>query len=201
MKAPPPKVEKVFDCPFCNHSKTVEVKLQRPQKKATLRCRICKETYDFNITKLMLEVDVFCRWIDECQRINEPVSFGGASQPKTERLGFTDKGPQAEKKNTPYARAFSSDEDDDDDDDLDSDDDSDDVSEDDDEEKSVEKIVPQKKGPSFGAATVNTKKRLRPNNVESEDEKVAVKRVKQNEETPGEQLHVDEDDSEDDGLF
>jgi transcription elongation factor Elf1 len=30
MKAPPPKVEKVFDCPFCNHSKTVEVKLQRP---------------------------------------------------------------------------------------------------------------------------------------------------------------------------
>lgn len=27
MKAPPPKVEKVFDCPFCNHSKTIEVKL------------------------------------------------------------------------------------------------------------------------------------------------------------------------------
>jgi transcription elongation factor Elf1 len=66
MKAPPPKVERVFDCPFCCHTKTVEVKLQRPQKKATLRCRICKETYEFSITKLMLEVDVFCKWIDEC---------------------------------------------------------------------------------------------------------------------------------------
>jgi transcription elongation factor Elf1 len=66
MKAPPPKVDRVFDCPFCSHAKTVEVKMQRPQRKATLRCRICKETYEFTITKLMLEVDVFCRWIDEC---------------------------------------------------------------------------------------------------------------------------------------
>jgi transcription elongation factor Elf1 len=27
MKAAPPKVEKVFDCPFCQNSKTVEIRL------------------------------------------------------------------------------------------------------------------------------------------------------------------------------
>ena len=27
MKAAPLKVQKVFDCPFCSHSKTVEVKM------------------------------------------------------------------------------------------------------------------------------------------------------------------------------
>lgn len=178
MKAPPPKVERVFDCPFCCHSKTVEVKLQRPQKKATLKCRICKDNYEFGITKLMLEVDVFCRWIDECQRINEPLIAGGVTQAKVEKLGFTDKGVKKEKTNTPYANPFSSDEDDDDDDF----DDSDDLSKDNEqeEEKSEEKIIPQKKGPSFGGAT--SKKRLRLN-MESDDDKAhkEVKRVKTSE--------------------
>jgi transcription elongation factor Elf1 len=32
MKAAPPKVEKVFDCPFCDHQKTIEVKLKRPMR-------------------------------------------------------------------------------------------------------------------------------------------------------------------------
>ena len=27
MKAAPLKVEKTFDCPYCSHSKTIEVKL------------------------------------------------------------------------------------------------------------------------------------------------------------------------------
>ena len=27
MKAAPPKVEKTFDCPFCSHAKTIEVKM------------------------------------------------------------------------------------------------------------------------------------------------------------------------------
>jgi transcription elongation factor Elf1 len=69
MKAAPPKVERVFDCPFCEHAKTVEVKLQRPQKKAMLKCRICKVPYEVKINSLMIEVDIYCQWIDECQRL------------------------------------------------------------------------------------------------------------------------------------
>lgn len=173
MKAPPPKVERVFDCPFCCRTKTVEVKMQRPQKKATLMCRICKETYEFSITSLMLEVDVFCKWIDECSRINEPAIEGGVEKAKVEKLGFTDKGPKKEK--TPFANALSSDEDSDDVDLDDSDDDSEEE-----EEKSEEKIIPQKKGPSFGGATAaNSNKRLR-KNAESDDER-PVKRVKTSE--------------------
>ena len=69
MKAAPPKVERVFDCPFCEHAKTVEVKLQRPLEKAMLKCRICKVPYEVKINSLMIEVDIYCQWIDECQRL------------------------------------------------------------------------------------------------------------------------------------
>ena len=77
MKAPALKVSKVFDCPFCSHSRTVEVKISRPKNLATLQCRICKDIYKFDITKLMIEVDVYCRWIDECERINQEITGGG----------------------------------------------------------------------------------------------------------------------------
>ena len=100
MKAPPPKVEKVFDCPFCSHSKTVEVKLQRPLKKATLSCRICRNKYEFPINRLMIEVDVFHRWIDECERINQQARLQGSAP----RLGFAPDAAPAEAEPIPQRR-------------------------------------------------------------------------------------------------
>jgi len=34
-----------------------------------LKCRICKVPYEVKINSLMIEVDIYCQWIDECQRL------------------------------------------------------------------------------------------------------------------------------------
>jgi transcription elongation factor Elf1 len=38
-------------------------------KKATLKCRICKVPYEVKINPLQIAVDVYCQWIDECERL------------------------------------------------------------------------------------------------------------------------------------
>ena len=125
----------------------------------------------------MLEVDVFCRWIDECQRINQPAGYEESGAPKKEGLGFTSAPKTAAKTNNgsngmkATTRAFSSSDEDDDSIDISS------SSEDEDEEEKSESdhkpIAPTKKGPSFG------KKRLRQDNAESGDEEAhETKRLK-----------------------
>lgn len=126
----------------------------------------------------MLEVDVFCRWIDECQRINQPVGYdesGKATKP--EGLGFTSSAPKvstapaATSKTSKGANAskvtpnaFSSSEEEDDSIDISSS-----SEEEDDEEVKLEvdhkPAVPTKKGPSFGKRLVR-----QDHNAESADE-------------------------------
>ncbi|CDW72784.1 UNKNOWN [Stylonychia lemnae] len=84
MKKAPPKVDKVFDCPYCSHSATVEVKMMRPKKIAYLSCRICTTSYQHTISHLNKEVDVYCAWIDEAEAKNKK-HRGGISQ----GLGFS----------------------------------------------------------------------------------------------------------------
>ena len=70
VKKPAPKLEKVFDCPFCNHTQCIEIKMDRDKKIGTLGCRICKLNYVSKINHLSAEVDVYCNWIDECHKLN-----------------------------------------------------------------------------------------------------------------------------------
>ncbi|KAL0486489.1 transcription elongation factor 1 [Acrasis kona] len=73
-KAPPKKmmqkVATVFDCPFCNHEKSVECKLDRKTSVGAVRCRVCAADYQMRITSLMEPVDVYGDWIDECDKVN-----------------------------------------------------------------------------------------------------------------------------------
>eukprot|EP01083_Nonionella_stella_P069534 185408_1 len=69
MKAP--TVSKIFDCPFCNHSKTVECKLDKRKMIGTINCRICTVSFQTIIHHLSEPVDVYSDWIDECQKVNE----------------------------------------------------------------------------------------------------------------------------------
>jgi transcription elongation factor Elf1 len=71
VKKPMRKLDKVFDCPFCNHSNCIEIKLDREKKVGSLQCRICKTRFQSKINHLSAEVDVFCEWIDECHEINK----------------------------------------------------------------------------------------------------------------------------------
>mmetsp|Transcript_1615 Transcript_1615/g.1097 ORF Transcript_1615/g.1097 Transcript_1615/m.1097 type:complete len:88 (+) Transcript_1615:3-266(+) len=74
MKAAPLKVEKVFDCPYCQHKGTIEIKIQRTKGVAHLSCRICTINYQTEINKLTKEVDVYCQWIDLCEEASKPSS-------------------------------------------------------------------------------------------------------------------------------
>lgn len=69
-KAPSAKLEKIFDCPFCFHDKTVEVVFMRELRKATISCRVCTVNWENKITPLTEPIDVFCDWVDECERQN-----------------------------------------------------------------------------------------------------------------------------------
>ncbi|CEP03153.1 Transcription elongation factor 1 like protein [Plasmodiophora brassicae] len=64
------KLATAFDCPFCNHSLTVECKMKRSENVAEISCRICDANYRMPINSLTEPVDVYCEWIDECEQAN-----------------------------------------------------------------------------------------------------------------------------------
>lgn len=72
VQAPKPKikVETVFDCPFCNYAKCVEIKIDRDKRIGFLKCRICSTHFASKVHNLSAQVDVYCAWIDECHKIN-----------------------------------------------------------------------------------------------------------------------------------
>ena len=75
QKRPQLKLDKVFNCPFCNHSRTVEVLFERAKGKATISCRMCTANYvtltnGTRYTVLTEAIDVYSEWIDECAKIN-----------------------------------------------------------------------------------------------------------------------------------
>jgi transcription elongation factor Elf1 len=70
QKAPKPKLEKVFDCPFCNHNKTVEICFKKADQKASISCRVCTVSWETKMTPLMEAIDVYSDWIDACEHVN-----------------------------------------------------------------------------------------------------------------------------------
>ena len=70
-----PKVQKVFDCPFCSHNQAIEVKMERTKNKGTLACRICGASFMKSpLMSLTKEVDIYMEWIDLCEAKNNPES-------------------------------------------------------------------------------------------------------------------------------
>ncbi|XP_065904413.1 transcription elongation factor 1 homolog [Dysidea avara] len=75
-RKPPPKkkltgsLDTQFNCPFCNHEKSCEVKMDRERKTATITCRVCLEDFQTAINYLSEAVDVYGDWIDACESAN-----------------------------------------------------------------------------------------------------------------------------------
>ena len=71
---PAPKVKAKlatqFNCPFCSHSNSVEVKMDRKGQVGTLKCRVCLADFEMRINALHEPVDVFAEWIDQCEAVN-----------------------------------------------------------------------------------------------------------------------------------
>lgn len=65
-----PKLDKVFNCPFCGHEGSVECKIDKGGTIGTLECRLCGVRYSATIGRLEEEIDVYYKWIDACDAAN-----------------------------------------------------------------------------------------------------------------------------------
>ncbi|CAB1458647.1 unnamed protein product [Pleuronectes platessa] len=60
-----------FTCPFCNHEKSCDVKLERSRNTGIISCTVCLEEFQTPITYLSEAVDVYSDWIDACEAANQ----------------------------------------------------------------------------------------------------------------------------------
>ncbi|XP_043717133.1 transcription elongation factor 1 homolog [Telopea speciosissima] len=65
------KLESVFNCPFCNHEKSVNCTIDRKEMIGELTCCICQEKYSTAINNLSEPIDIYSEWIDECEKVND----------------------------------------------------------------------------------------------------------------------------------
>ncbi|KAJ1608864.1 putative ribosomal protein [Cryptosporidium canis] len=65
-----PKLDKEFNCPFCNNVKTVGVRMNHRERLGHLSCRVCGVEYTSRIGKFDEAVDIFSNWIDKCYEVN-----------------------------------------------------------------------------------------------------------------------------------
>jgi len=60
-----------FNCPFCNHERSCEVKLDRERNVGFISCRVCLEDFQTSINYLSEAIDVYSDWIDACEQANQ----------------------------------------------------------------------------------------------------------------------------------
>ncbi|KAM9819581.1 transcription elongation factor 1 homolog isoform X1 [Syngnathus acus] len=60
-----------FTCPFCNHEKSCDVKMERTRNTGIISCTVCLEEFQTPITYLSEPVDVYSDWIDACESANQ----------------------------------------------------------------------------------------------------------------------------------
>lgn len=63
-----PTVPTKFDCLFCNHSQTVECKLNYQSNLGIIKCRVCGASYQMEINHLTDPIDIYSEWIDKVSR-------------------------------------------------------------------------------------------------------------------------------------
>ncbi|XP_009991973.1 PREDICTED: transcription elongation factor 1 homolog, partial [Chaetura pelagica] len=64
-------LETQFTCPFCNHEKSCDVKMDRARNTGVISCTVCLEEFQTPITYLSEPVDVYSDWIDACEAANQ----------------------------------------------------------------------------------------------------------------------------------
>ncbi|KAL9133802.1 MAG: hypothetical protein Q9175_005021 [Cornicularia normoerica] len=58
-----------FPCLFCNHEKSVSVKLDKKAGIGELSCKVCGQQFQTGISYLSAAVDVYSDWIDACDTV------------------------------------------------------------------------------------------------------------------------------------
>ena len=84
IKPPQPKLDTVFNCYKCGTKKTIEVKYNRKEKIATLRCKACGIKFETNIRPADAYIDIYYRWIDHIQEEEENKNSDEESKNKSD---------------------------------------------------------------------------------------------------------------------
>ncbi|KXX81742.1 Transcription elongation factor 1 [Madurella mycetomatis] len=72
----------VFTCLFCNHEKSIVVKLDKKAGVGHLECKVCGQNFQCGINYLSAAVDVYSEWVDAA----DAVAQESASQAAPSRL-------------------------------------------------------------------------------------------------------------------
>jgi len=59
----------VFPCLFCNHEKSVTVKLDKKSGVGQLSCKVCNQQFQCAVNYLSAAVDVYSDWVDACDAV------------------------------------------------------------------------------------------------------------------------------------
>uniref|UniRef100_A0A6N2MS01 Transcription elongation factor 1 homolog n=1 Tax=Salix viminalis TaxID=40686 RepID=A0A6N2MS01_SALVM len=76
VKKPMQKLETIFSCPFCQHENSVGCSFDKALSIGEISCSICRAGFETRITPLTEPIDMYCEWIDECQRKFALVFYG-----------------------------------------------------------------------------------------------------------------------------
>ncbi len=60
----------MFNCPFCNSSKSVTCELDHDKEEAKMACTHCPMGFTMRITHLTEPIDVYHEWLDQCEAAN-----------------------------------------------------------------------------------------------------------------------------------
>ncbi|KAI1449777.1 hypothetical protein ABKA04_001699 [Annulohypoxylon sp. FPYF3050] len=69
----------VFTCLFCNHEKSVHVKIDKKLGVGDLECKVCAQRFQCGVNYLSAPVDVYSEWIDAADAVAKDSNTGGGS--------------------------------------------------------------------------------------------------------------------------
>ncbi|KAK6529653.1 hypothetical protein TWF281_008818 [Arthrobotrys megalospora] len=61
----------VFNCLFCNHERSIIIKLDKKNSVGSLHCNVCGQTYQTSINYLSGAVDVYADWVDAADEVKK----------------------------------------------------------------------------------------------------------------------------------
>ncbi|KAI9757864.1 MAG: AAA ATPase Elf1 [Chaenotheca gracillima] len=70
-----------FSCLFCNHEKSIMVKLDKKAGIGQLSCKVCGQSFQTGINYLSAAVDVYADWIDASDEVKQGAAGDALAQP------------------------------------------------------------------------------------------------------------------------
>lgn len=84
-----------FTCLFCNHEKSVTVKLDKKAGIGQLDCRVCGQTFQCAVNYLSAAVDVYGEWVDAADTVakedNTQAAYAGTAKTSGPRKALNSK--------------------------------------------------------------------------------------------------------------